>query len=237
MSELRWFDSIPSTQDEAHRLAAEGAPHGGAVAAVVQTAGRGTRGREWVSTTGGLWLSVVCRPAIGSAHEVVGLRTGLALAEFLDSIMRPPARIALKWPNDLLLGTGKVGGVLAEARWQGDGLSWIVVGVGINLRNEPPAGLVPRAVRLLDAGVSATPRELAEPVARIVAEAARSAAPLDDEELTAFGMRDWLHGRALHAPEPGTACGIAPTGLLRVRRSDGSIAEVFGSVALAPAGL
>lgn len=233
MSELqiRWLDSAASTQDEAHRMAAAGAPHGSAIAVPVQTAGRGTRGRVWVSEEGGLWLSVVCRPAAGSAIEVMGVRTGLALARFLDGIVRPPARIALKWPNDLMLGLGKLGGILAEARWQGDTLGWIVVGVGLNVRNElPPTSAAP-AARLLDAGVAVAAVDLAEPVATVVARATRSAEPLDEAELAEFAQRDWLRGRRVSAPAAGTVEGISPGGLLRIRKSDGSLVEVFGTVA------
>ncbi|HEV8600898.1 MAG TPA: biotin--[acetyl-CoA-carboxylase] ligase [Gemmatimonadales bacterium] len=230
---IRWLESAASTQDEAHQFAATGAPHGSAIAVPVQTAGRGTRGRVWISSEGGLWLSVVCRPARGSAVEVVGVRTGLALARFLDGIVRPPARIALKWPNDLLLGTGKLGGILTEARWQGDELAWIIVGVGLNVRNDLPKGTAPPAARLLDAGVSLAAVDLAEPVARVVARATRSAEPLSPDELEEFRLRDWLRGRRLKAPEAGTAEGISAAGLLRIRRGDGSMAEVFGSVGLA----
>ena len=230
---IRWLDSAASTQDEAHQLAAAGAPHGSAIAVPVQTAGRGQRGRVWLSAEGGLWLSVVCRPAVGSAVEVVGVRVGLALARFLDGIVRPPAHIALKWPNDLLLGTGKLGGILAEARWQGDNLAWIVVGVGLNVRNRLPPGVTPSAARLVDAGVAVAPVDLAEPVACVVARASRTAEPLSTEELDEFHLRDWLRGRRLLAPAAGTACGISAGGLLRVRRSDGSVAEVFGTVGLA----
>jgi len=229
--QIRWLDYASSTQDEAHQLAATGAPHGSAIAVPVQTAGRGTRGRVWVSAEGGLWLSVVCRPERGSAVEVVGVRTGLALARFLDGIVRPPARIALKWPNDLMLGVGKLGGVLAEARWQGDTLGWIVVGVGLNVRNELPPGTAPPAARLLDAGVALAAVDLAEPVAHVVARATRNAEPLSEAELAEFALRDWLRGRRVSAPAPGTVEGISAGGLLRIRKSDGSVVEVFGTVA------
>lgn len=237
MSELqiRWLEHAASTQDEAHQLAATGAAHGSAFAVPVQTEGRGTRGRVWISEEGGLWLSVVCRPARGSAVEVVGVRCGLALARFLDGLVRPPARVALKWPNDLMLGSGKLGGILAEARWQGDALAWIVVGVGLNVRNELPAGLTPPAARLVDAGTVLAPVELAAPVAQVVARAALSAEPLSTEELAEFALRDWLRGRRLDAPAVGTADGISPSGLLRIRQPDGAVVEVFGRVALAPA--
>jgi len=229
---IRWLASAASTQDEAHQLAASGAPHGTAVAVPVQTSGRGTRGRVWISAEGGLWLSVVCRPAGGAAIEVLGLRVGLALARFLDGLVRPPARVSLKWPNDLLLGTGKLGGILAEARWQGDQLAWVVVGVGLNVRNEVPAHTNPPAARLLDAGVMLPPVELAEPVAHLVARAAQSAAALSADEIAEFELRDWLRGRRLTQPAVGTAEGITASGLLRIRRSDGSMAEVFGTVGL-----
>ena len=234
MITIRWLESAASTQDEAHQLAATGAPHGTAVAVPVQTSGRGTRGRVWISAEGGLWLSVVCRPAGGAAVEVLGLRTGLALARFLDSLVRPPARVSLKWPNDLVLGTGKLGGILAEARWQGEQLAWVVVGVGLNVRNELPRDANPRAARLVDAGVGLAPVELAEPVAHVVARATRSADALTPEEIAEFELRDWLRGRRLKEPAAGTAEGITAGGLLRVRRADGSMAEVFGSVGLAP---
>jgi BirA family transcriptional regulator, biotin operon repressor / biotin---[acetyl-CoA-carboxylase] ligase len=230
---IRWLESAASSQDEAHRLAAAGAPHGSAIAVPVQTAGRGQRGRVWHSEEGGLWLSVVCRPTRGSAVEVVGLRVGLGLARFLDGLVRPPARIALKWPNDLLLGTGKLGGILAEARWQGDSLAWIVIGVGLNVRNPLPRGVTPTPARLVDAGVSLAPVELAEPVACVVARASRSAEPLSPDELEEFQLRDWLRGRLLRAPHAGTADGISTAGHLRVRKPDGSVTEVFGTVGLA----
>jgi BirA family biotin operon repressor/biotin-[acetyl-CoA-carboxylase] ligase len=230
---VRWHDALGSTQEEAHRLAAEGAPHGTAVAARIQTSGRGTRGRRWLSPRGGLWVSVVCRPRESAAAEAVGIRVGLALADLLDRLLAPPATVALKWPNDLLIDGRKAGGVLAEARWQGDTIAWIVVGVGINVRNELPSGIRQVAARLMDAGYAGTPEELAEPVAGVVAGTVADAAPLTAAELGAFHRRDWLRGRVLEAPERGVADGITPLGRLRVLRPDGSVAEVLSSVQVA----
>lgn len=230
---IRWLENAASTQDEAHQLATAGAPHGSAIAVPVQTSGRGTRGRVWISEEGGLWLSVVCRPEQGTTVEVVGVRAGLGLARFLDGLVRPPARVALKWPNDLMLGAGKLGGILAEARWQGESLAWIVVGVGLNVRNPLPPGTRPAAARLVDAGVALAPVELAGPVASVVARAGRLAEPLSGEELAEFGLRDWLRGRKLTEPAPGVAEGISPAGRLRVRIADGTVAEAVGTVALA----
>jgi len=229
---VRWHDALGSTQEEAHRLAAEGAPHGIGVAARTQTTGRGTRGRRWLSPRGGLWLSVVCRPRESAAAEAVGIRVGLALADLLERLLAPPATVALKWPNDLLIDGRKTGGVLAEARWQGDTIAWIVVGVGINVRNELPSGIRQVAARLMDAGYAGTPEELAEPVAMAVAGTVASASPLTAAELEAFHRRDWLRGRVLESPERGVADGITPFGRLRVLRPDGSVAEVLSSVSV-----
>lgn len=233
---VQWRNRVNSTQDEAHGLGAAGAPHGTTVAARIQTGGRGTRGRGWDSREGGLWLSVLCRPEGDGPHEAVSLRVGVALARLLDAILPRERRISLKWPNDLYLGELKVGGILTEARWQGDSLGWMVIGVGINVSNEIPPEFAAVATRLLDAGVAALPEELAEPVALTVAQAAERAMSLTDAEVRAFDARDWLRGRALNLPEQGVAEGITPTGRLKVRTIAGPVAEVLGSVQLAEPG-
>jgi BirA family biotin operon repressor/biotin-[acetyl-CoA-carboxylase] ligase len=233
---VRWHDSVASTLDAVHTLAAAGAPHGAAVAARIQTSGRGTRGRGWISGDGGLWMSVVCRPWDVVAIETVGIRVGLGLADYLDRLLPARTRVSIKWPNDLFLDDGKVGGILSEARWQGGTLAWLAVGVGINVTNELPVEIARRAVRLADFGVIAMPADLAEPVAAIVARAAEVAAPLTPNEVEHFHARDWLRGRALAQPEPGIAEGITRGGRLRVRKGDGALAEVFGSVQLAAGG-
>jgi BirA family biotin operon repressor/biotin-[acetyl-CoA-carboxylase] ligase len=231
-SPVQWREALASTQDEAHGLAAAGAAHGTGVAARVQSAGRGTRGREWVSEEGGLWLSVVCRPDAGAATEVIGLRVGLALAEFLDTIIGPSHRVAIKWPNDLYLLQRKLGGILVEARWHGDSLGWMVVGVGLNVRNEIPSSFTKTAVSLAGCGFTADPVELAVPVTLAVAKAARAALPLTAAELRAFEERDWLRGRAIALPTPGVAEGISSTGRLLVRTLAGIVTEVTGPIRL-----
>jgi len=214
-------------------MAARGAPHGSAVAARIQTEGRGTRGRRWESGIGGLWLSVVCRPRGDVALASTGLRIGLALADLIDTCLPPKARIRLKWPNDLLLGDGKLGGILVQARWQGDTLGWMVAGVGINVRNDISGSVAHPAARLEDVGAGFSLEELAESVAGAVAAATRDAGPLSQSELTAFAGRDWLLGRQIAAPVEGVALGITPDGELRVKCGDGTLVGVTGSVVLA----
>jgi BirA family biotin operon repressor/biotin-[acetyl-CoA-carboxylase] ligase len=224
---------VGSTQDVAHELAGSGAPHGTAVAARVQTAGRGTRRRQWISSEGGLWLSVVCRPREIAAIEAVSLRVGLGLASLLERWLPQYARVAIKWPNDLYLDDRKAGGVLAEARWQGDALGWLVVGVGINVANALPMLDGPLATRLADFGVNRPVEDLAPMVAAAVSEAARSGAPLTPQEIRVFEARDWLRGRRVTLPHSGVAAGINDTGKLRIRTSDSRVLETLGTVELA----
>jgi BirA family biotin operon repressor/biotin-[acetyl-CoA-carboxylase] ligase len=216
---------LGSTLDRLHELAARGAPEGTLVVADEQTAGRGSRGRAWHSPEGGLWLSWLCRPAHPVGVEVLSLRVGLAVAHALDALGGlPPVR--LKWPNDVMIGERKLGGILCEARWQGDRLGWIAVGLGMNVRNELPAEVKDHATRLADYRPGLTVDDLlALLIARLELIPGRPG-KLSEEELEDFTGRDWLAARHLAAPLPGIARGIAPDGTLRIERSDGSLSIV-----------
>ncbi|MDH4132023.1 MAG: biotin--[acetyl-CoA-carboxylase] ligase [Gemmatimonadota bacterium] len=222
---IRWFDTLPSTQDLIHRLAGEGAAAGAAVAARVQTAGRGSRGRGWESPLGGLWLSVLCRPPGDAGVEVLSLRAALAVAGAVEACVTG-VHLGIKWPNDLMLGTRKVGGILCEARWQGNDLGWIAIGVGLNLSNPLSPAIEELAVALRTVARDVTPEAIAEPVAEAVAAAGERQGPLTSGELAAFGERDVLRGRRLVAPVPGIAIGVAPDGALLVGEAGGRITPV-----------
>ena len=126
------YAALASTMDEAHQLAAVGAPAGTMVVAESQTRGRGREGRRWLSRPGaGLWVTMIERPSDAEAVAALSLRVGLALAPALEPWS--DGAVALKWPNDLFVGEGKLAGVLVEARWRGDRPDWVAVGVGVNL--------------------------------------------------------------------------------------------------------
>lgn len=129
---LTVLDVTGSTNDDARELAREGAPHGTAVAARVQTAGRGRRGHVWVSPRGSLYLSVVLRPEVAMQH-FTGLPAVCALG-VLDCLRGPlgVAAAALKWPNDLVVEGRKLAGVLVEAGSSPQG-PYAVCGVGLNV--------------------------------------------------------------------------------------------------------
>jgi BirA family biotin operon repressor/biotin-[acetyl-CoA-carboxylase] ligase len=136
---LLCHDSVGSTNDEAKRLASGGAEEGTLVWAREQTAGRGRRGRAWCSPRGNLYLSLILRPgcSVGSAAQlgfVAALAVGGALREILPRI----ERLAYKWPNDVLIDSHKIAGVLLESETVAPAkLNFVVVGVGVNLAASP----------------------------------------------------------------------------------------------------
>jgi len=221
--------------EAAHAAAAEGAPHGTTVVATVQTGGRGQRGRVWHSDVGGLWLSVVVRPSSTGAIGTLAIRVGLAITSALEARYPHLPPLALKWPNDLLLYGRKLAGILTEARWSDEHCLWVVVGVGMNVANVLPESLAGQCSRLAEVVPHLAPEDLLELVATAVTEASRAADPLSTDELTAFARRDALRGRPVHAPMPGTAEGITPSGALLVSEPNGTLHEcVAGVVPVGP---
>lgn len=226
-------ERVASTQDVVHAWGEAGRPHGSALLALEQEAGRGSRGRAWASPRGGLWMSVLCRLVEPEAAEVMSIRVGLQVSRVLEELPGlPPVR--LKWPNDLMLADRKLGGILCEARWRGDQPAWVAVGVGINVTNEAPVEVRGRTCRLADHTRPPSPESLARRIVAALLPLERAGATLSEAELHAFERRDWLRGRRLTAPEPGLAAGVSAGGALRIRADDGTVLEArAGSVALA----
>lgn len=129
------LESCPSTNTLLLQRASAGAPSGSVLWALAQTAGRGRRGREWVSTVGdSLTFSLLWR---FDASPLAGLSliAGLAVVDALSSL--GVEGLALKWPNDIWLDGRKLGGVLVELQQSGSRVG-AVVGIGLNL--DLPAG-------------------------------------------------------------------------------------------------
>jgi BirA family biotin operon repressor/biotin-[acetyl-CoA-carboxylase] ligase len=230
--QLHRVDRIGSTMDHLHQLAEQGAPAGTAILAEAQTGGRGSRGRAWHSPPGGLWLSVLYRPVSPAGAELLSLRLGLRAAEALDTAA-PGLPVMLKWPNDLIVSDRKLGGILCEARWQGESLAWIAAGVGLNVTNPIPDELRLTATALGEhlpgATVEAILPGLLDALRRPLADAER----LTPDEERQLERRDWLRGRRLRAPLGGRAEGIAADGALLIRTDDGLRAVRTGHVELA----
>jgi BirA family biotin operon repressor/biotin-[acetyl-CoA-carboxylase] ligase len=223
-------ERTPSTQDVLHELAAAGAAAGTVVIAGEQTAGRGSRGRAWASPAGGLWMSVLLRPEVAPALEVLSLRVALAVSAAIEAVV-PGIALQLKWPNDLVLAGRKLGGILCEARWQGNSLGWVAVGVGVNVANGIPEALGTSAIALAMLVPGAEPDPLTEPIAAAITVLGDRQGHLTEDELASFRARDWLAGKRLREPVTGTAGGVGRDGALLLRRDDGVIQEVrSGSV-------
>ena len=135
----RHFETLDSTNETAKQWARDAstlAPHGAVVTADEQTAGRGRRGRNWVSPKGtGVYLSIIWRPEIQTAQ--IGQLTivvALAAARALEKISG--LELQTKWPNDVLLNGKKIGGVLCEAELENGKVKFVIAGIGLNLNFE-----------------------------------------------------------------------------------------------------
>jgi len=218
-----------STMDLAHHLASEGAAHGTVVVADTQRAGRGRSGKAWHSDRGtGVWVSVLLRHLSSAPVGLLSIRTGLALARRLDAQTRAP--VTLKWPNDLLLDGGKLAGILTEARWRGDMMEWLVVGVGVNLTAPPPDASRPTALRVATLSPSARRAAVLTEVVHAISYAATRTGVLTGAECSEYAVRDAVAGRVIRAPLAGTVRGITPDGALVVQTADGERHAIAGSI-------
>lgn len=163
---VEYHEGLPSTNDRARELAAEGAADV-AVVADEQTGGRGRLDREWVAPSGGVWLSLVTRPTVPPARAP--LFTLAAAVATVDACREAGVDAHIKWPNDVLVGAPdasagrggrggrKVAGVLTEMEGEADRVSWLVAGVGVNANVD---------AETLPAGATSLREELGEPVDR-----------------------------------------------------------------------
>ncbi|HEV7365061.1 MAG TPA: biotin--[acetyl-CoA-carboxylase] ligase [Gemmatimonadales bacterium] len=231
---LYQYDRVGSTMDVIHQFAEDGAETGTIVVAGEQLDGRGSRGRTWHSPPGGLWLSALFRPPAAGGIEVMSLRVGLAVADALEPLLS--LLVQVKWPNDLMVGERKVGGILCEARWQGGALAWVAVGVGVNVRNPVPDELGQAAVSLAQVRPEITIDDVLVPIVAALRRIDLQAERLSPLELNRFAQRDWLSGREIGAPVRGRVRGLGEDGALLVQIADRSeIPLRSGSVELAAA--
>ncbi len=140
-----WFEELPSTMDMAHDLAMKGYPEGTLIIANRQTMGRGRYNRVWISRDGGLWLSSILRPRDNVFINLLPLIFAVSVHETLSIYV---SDCWIKWPNDVLVDDKKIAGILSESRFTGSKLSYIVVGIGINLNNAIDDSLEDRAISL-----------------------------------------------------------------------------------------
>jgi BirA family biotin operon repressor/biotin-[acetyl-CoA-carboxylase] ligase len=234
--------STASTNDDARRAAAAGAPAGALFVADAQTAGRGRGDHAWHSPPGeNVYLSLLLRPALPAPRlSSITLAFGLAVARVVERRLEPTARVLVKWPNDVLVGRRKIAGILVEATLRGSEVVSLVVGVGLNVAGRRfPGELAARATSLRIEGARDLDR--ARAVAELCHELGATAdrfvtgglAPLLDE----LSRRDALAGRPVLVDGAAfRAEGIDADGRLRVRSVTGELrAVVAGEVQLGDA--
>jgi BirA family biotin operon repressor/biotin-[acetyl-CoA-carboxylase] ligase len=220
-----------STQNAARAEAERGAPEGTAVLAEEQTGGRGRLGRPWVSPAGmNLYVTLVMRPPAGHLR-VLSIVAPLAVAEALEGAAGLTCRI--KWPNDVLVGSRKIAGVLTETTLAGAAVKYALVGIGVNVNLD--AAAVPEIADI----ATSVRRELGRDVSReeVLAallnafEARYRDAQEGDAAFRAWRSRLETLGQRVRATmgervEEGIAEDVDAQGSLLIRRDDGSLATV-----------
>lgn len=237
-SPLHFFSSVGSTNDIANQLALDGAPEGTTVVAAEQTSGRGRLGRAWFSPPGaGLYASVVLRPCTAPSASLCTLVAGVGLAEALRAVTGLDVHI--KWPNDLILGSRKLCGILAESSASHGVIPHVVVGFGINLRSAAyPLDIADRATsieselgRPIDGGLvlAAALEALAARFADL--RALRFDAILNRwRSLAPSSVGSAVEWRGPEGPRRGTTGGIDGEGALLVRVGNGLERIIAGEV-------
>ncbi len=227
---------LPSTNDTARRLACIGAPEGTVVVANAQSAGRGRRGREFFSPTGGVYLSMVLRPVAGTDPGDITSCAAVAAARAIERCCG--ASVGIKWVNDLYINGRKVCGILTEGvPHSHGGLDFAVLGIGINIRGADfPAELQDIATSLEQEGYTVERTAL---IAALLEEWEHAYTTLSTGDYLAESRRrSVVLGReitVLRGKEtfPATAIDINENGHLLVKTPAGDTIElVSGEVSL-----
>jgi len=235
---LHFAPVTESTNTDAMTAARSGAQHGSVWFADEQTAGRGRADHRWHSAAGeGLYVSVLLRPEIPAARlALLPLAAGLAAADAIRAIAG--VDVDLRWPNDLLVGTRKAGGILAESAQSGNGI-FAVVGIGINVhqREFAPDLATPATSLDIEAGARVSRQAL---LVALLKSLEREAVGLADGDAAGRiparveQASTWARGRRVevHGPQAcaGVTAGLDEDGFLRVTTSAGLIIVRTGGI-------
>jgi BirA family transcriptional regulator, biotin operon repressor / biotin---[acetyl-CoA-carboxylase] ligase len=236
-----------STNSDAMAAARSGAPHGAVFLADEQTAGRGRGDHSWHSAAGeGLYVSVLLRPNLAPAFlPLLPLAAGLAAADAIRAVTG--LVVDLRWPNDLLLGPRKIGGILVEAQSQAQSeaapKAFAVVGIGINVhqRNFEPELATPATSLDLEVGyvfgqrtsrqalLTGLLKSLERETRGLLDPAVRGTIPVRVERAST-----WVRGRLVEVNGPqaytGTTEGLDEHGFLLLRTEQGVVHVQTGGI-------
>ena len=236
---VHFAHSTGSTNSDAMAAGRAGAPHGSVFLADEQTAGRGRGNHAWHSNAGdGLYVSVLLRPQFrGERLALLPLAAGLAAAEAIRCASH--LDVDLRWPNDLLIGPRKTGGILAEGQMDGSGIAFSVVGIGINVHQRAfAADLATPATSLdLESGTRVSRQELLIALLESLEREYRGlhdASAASSIPMRVAAASSWVRGRAVevHGPQAcvGTTEGLDEHGFLLVRTQAGVVRVQTGGI-------
>ena len=240
---IRYFESIGSTNDEALAWAATDAPDLSLVVADEQTAGRGRLDRKWFTPKGtALALSLILRPTAEEKPHLSRI-VGLAALSVAQALQGRGIPTQIKWPNDVLINDQKVCGILVESVWLGEEIDCVVIGVGVNVLKEsvPPAeNLLFPATSIEDHSGQPYVREdvLHEIIAAFIELRPRMTSDefvIQWESLLAFRNQTVQIEQGDVPPIVGQITGLDTDGSLRLLNEHGETVTVrFGDVRLRP---
>jgi BirA family biotin operon repressor/biotin-[acetyl-CoA-carboxylase] ligase len=248
--EIHYFEETDSTNRVAFDLARDGAAAGACVIAEHQTAGRGRLGRSFFSPAyRNLYTSIVLRPEITiSEAPTLILTAAIGVAEAVAASLGEPARVEIKWPNDVLIDGLKTSGILMEMNAEATRVGFIILGIGVNLnvdRDEFPAEFRASATSLAAASGRRVDRIsftralygiLEDVFDRHAQDGFASLRGRFDRWFRMPGRTVEVHGMQGKSLT-GTALGIAEDGALELACADGSIERVVaGDVTLSGRG-
>lgn len=155
-SKIHFFKSLPSTMAKAKELARSGVPDQTVVIAESQLKGRGRMQRTWFSKSGGLYFTLILRPQLpANSAFLMNFITSTALVQTIRQHTGLDAKV--KWPNDILLGEKKLSGMISEMEATEDLVSFVNIGIGLNVNNDPTTD---------EQKATSLARELGKPVSR-----------------------------------------------------------------------
>lgn len=238
---FRFLPQAGSTNDLAMAWATENAPSGAVVVTDEQLSGRGRFARPWVAPAGtALLFSVILRPLLPADRLY---RMAMVGAVALRDVLEPLAlgRIAYKWPNDVQLDGRKLAGILPEARWDGNRLTAVILGIGLNVSVPfENTALAHTAISLTEA--VATPIDRAQVLAQILPRIDYWSVRVDDRAL----WESWRAGLATIGQQitvrfndgqtlMGLAADVDEDGALQLRDNEGTIHHLLaGEVTMTP---
>ena len=243
LGDIKYFDSIGSTNDEALAWAANDTPDLSLVVADEQTAGRGRQGRKWFTPKGtALAFSILLRPTAEEKPFLTRI-VGLAALAVTEALQMRGLNAQIKWPNDVLINNKKVAGILTESVWSGEDVDCVVIGIGVNVLKDsvPPSEILLFPATSLEEELGFAPDRLEllrDILAALIEQRPRLATTeflTQWQSMLAFQGEQVQVEAATTPPVTGQVKGLDADGSLQLQNEHGeSVTVRFGDVRLRP---